>query len=186
MTNLKLVVETQFLPTCPSWSSWSVSRNVSVNVCICLEIPLPHAIMCLASHWPSDHMITSRPLIALHCIALVTPPQPLPPPRFFLTLQAYIIGIGVSICSGQVSWCLSYAEFFLCGELLPNMPNMQNLKALLLFLKEPLILLPLPLRNMFQQPRSQHGYSPHTFHLYNIVTCLTWRCRRTCSQNRRV
>ena len=30
-----------------------------------------------------------------------------------VTLQAYLIGIGASICSGQKSWCLPYAGFFI-------------------------------------------------------------------------
>ena len=32
---------------------------------------------------------------------------------FFLTLQAYLIGISASICISRESWCLPYAGFFL-------------------------------------------------------------------------
>ena len=40
----------------------SISRDVRVSVCLCV-CPLPMRFFFEASHWPSDYMIRSRPLI---------------------------------------------------------------------------------------------------------------------------
>ena len=48
-------------PNRPTGSIWSSRRNVRLYVCIILSPP--HVIFFKASHWPSDHMISSGPLI---------------------------------------------------------------------------------------------------------------------------
>ena len=49
-----------FSPTGPIWSS---SCDVCLYVtCMCVVCPLPMPFLFKASHWPSDHMISSRPL----------------------------------------------------------------------------------------------------------------------------
>ena len=77
----------------------------------CLVVPSPsvsissplHSLFFEASHWPWDHIISSRPLIGQ-------------PPQMFLFLflmqNAYLIVSGASICIGWEIRCLPYAGFF--------------------------------------------------------------------------
>ena len=50
-------------------------HRVAMSVYICIYMSPPQAIFFEASHWPSDHMISSRP-----------PPSSPSPPRFFLII----------------------------------------------------------------------------------------------------
>ena len=60
----------------------------------------PNAIFFKVFHWPSDHIISSRPLIGQ--------PSPPSPPQFFLYAP---FDIGATIRIGQDIPCLPY-EFF--------------------------------------------------------------------------
>ena len=52
-----------FSPTRPSGPSWSSSHKVCVSVYLFIYVFPSNAIFIEASHWPSGHMIRSRPLI---------------------------------------------------------------------------------------------------------------------------
>ena len=66
------------------------------------------------SHGPSDHMISSRPLIG-QTPQPQLPPLDQPPSPFFgggRWGEPYLIGIGASIRIGRESQCLPYAGYF--------------------------------------------------------------------------
>ena len=46
-----------------NWSFGRLGLAVVMSVCVSLTLSPSHAMFFDASHWPSDHMITSRPLI---------------------------------------------------------------------------------------------------------------------------
>ena len=71
-----------FSPNRPTGPIQSSSRDVYVFIYLYLDMSPSHVIFFKVSHWPSDHMIRSRPLIG-------HPPPPLtptPPP-----LQSWIV-----------------------------------------------------------------------------------------------
>ena len=62
-----------FSPTRPSGPSWSSSRIVCLCVCLCVCLSPFHAIFFEASHWSSDHMTRSRPLIGQTSFPTIVP-----------------------------------------------------------------------------------------------------------------
>ena len=62
-----------------------LTRSSSRNVCIYVYMSPSHAIFFKACHWPSDHMISSRPFIGKPSFpTLLSPPIPLPPQKIFV------------------------------------------------------------------------------------------------------
>ena len=48
----------------PNWpTGWIRSSRCDVRLYVCIILSLPRVIFFETSHWPSDHMISSRPII---------------------------------------------------------------------------------------------------------------------------